>query len=115
MELLFSYGTLQQEEVQLQTFGRRLSGLKTTIAGFKVGTLKIKDPEVVALSGKEVHPILQRTQDLQDQVSGMAFEVTEDELLLADRYEVPQYKRVLVKSTDDRAVWIYADRNDFPN
>ncbi|MDE4940393.1 gamma-glutamylcyclotransferase, partial [Francisella tularensis subsp. holarctica] len=33
MELLFSYGTLQQEEVQLTVFGRKLVGQKDSLKG----------------------------------------------------------------------------------
>ena len=34
MPLLFSYGTLQHEEVQLSTFGRKLAGEKDLIVGY---------------------------------------------------------------------------------
>ena len=35
MPLLFSYGTLQQEDVQLATFGRLLQGQKDELLGFE--------------------------------------------------------------------------------
>lgn len=38
MELLFSYGTLQQKAVQLATFGRELSGTKEVLVGYQFFT-----------------------------------------------------------------------------
>jgi hypothetical protein len=35
-EYLFSYGTLQDEAVQLATFGRRLSGEPEVLEGFRI-------------------------------------------------------------------------------
>ena len=35
MPLLFSYGTLQREDVQLTTFGRRLSGTRDELVGYE--------------------------------------------------------------------------------
>ena len=34
MPLLFSYGTLRQEDVQMLTFGRRLIGRRDELPGF---------------------------------------------------------------------------------
>ena len=43
MELLFSYGTLQQENVQLANFGRRLKGVSDTLVNYKIDKIKITD------------------------------------------------------------------------
>ncbi len=50
-EYLFSYGTLQDEAVQLTIFGRRLSGEPEVLEGFRIDCLMIEDEEVVATSG----------------------------------------------------------------
>ena len=52
---LFSYGTLQQEEVQVATFGRRLEGRADSLAGYATASLEITDPAVIATSGKTSH------------------------------------------------------------
>jgi hypothetical protein len=57
-ELVFSYGTLQLESVQLATFGRRLDGWVDQLPGYGLGELAIGDAEVVATSGKTHHPIV---------------------------------------------------------
>jgi hypothetical protein len=51
---------------------------------------------VVATSGKTHHTIAQRSGNLADEVPGMVFKITPDELAAADRYEVSEYTRVQV-------------------
>ena len=43
MPLLFSYGTLQQSDVQLATFGRRLVGKPDALLGFEPSPVAIRD------------------------------------------------------------------------
>ncbi|MDE4996647.1 gamma-glutamylcyclotransferase, partial [Francisella tularensis subsp. holarctica] len=47
MELLFSYGTLQQEEVHLSVFGRKLVGQKESLIGYIVSEVEILDQRVI--------------------------------------------------------------------
>jgi hypothetical protein len=54
MPLLFSYGTLQQENVQLSTFGRLLQGQRDELLGFEQSLVRIEDPRMVATRGKPV-------------------------------------------------------------
>jgi hypothetical protein len=88
MELLFSYGTLQQPEVQLATFGRELAGQRDAIVGFELNYVTITDPHVIATSGSDRHPILRPTERADAHVDGMVFAITEAELAAADAYEV---------------------------
>jgi hypothetical protein len=60
---LFSYGTLQLEEVQRATYGRLLEGEPDVLVGYRLVPLTITAPEVVALSGEPVHMIACRTGD----------------------------------------------------
>jgi hypothetical protein len=113
-ELLFSYGTLQLQAVQLATFGRRLAGVKDTLPGFAQKLLKIEDAAVVATSGKTHHPIVQFTGRDEDSVDGMVFEVTPEELAHADRYEVAAYQRVAVTLHSGRRAWVYVDARFWP-
>ena len=46
MPLLFSYGTLQHEDVQLSTFGRKLDGEKDLLLGYEPSLVKISDAAV---------------------------------------------------------------------
>ena len=107
MPLLFSYGTLRDPAVQRKIFGRELAGRPDRIVGFRVDRLEITDPEVLAVSGEAYHPILVRTGDASETVEGSALEVTEDELLLADDYEVDDYRRVQAPLASTRTAWVY--------
>ena len=55
MPLLFAYGTLQEENVQLSTFGRLLHGHRDELLGFEQLWVRIEDPHIVATSGKTHH------------------------------------------------------------
>jgi hypothetical protein len=77
MPKLFSYGTLQQEDVQLATFGRRLTGVSDALVGYRQSMVAIQDPEVVRTSGKMHHPIVAFTGKNEDRVAGALFEISE--------------------------------------
>lgn len=108
-QLLFSYGTLQLREVQLATFGRELRGSADQLVGFRQSMVKIQDPEVVKTSGKTHHPIVRPTGRAEDRIAGTAFEVTDEELVNADKYEVSDYKRVAAPLASGRTAWVYVD------
>ena len=63
---LFSYGTLQQANVQLQTFGRRLQGRADALPGYRREMVRITDPAVIAASGADHHPIVLASGDPAD-------------------------------------------------
>ena len=109
MPLLFSYGTLQQEGVQLSTFGRRLEGKPDALVGYAQSLVDIADPDVIAKSGKAQHPIVAYTGWGEDRVPGTVFEVSEQELEHADAYEVEAYRRVLVTLASGAKAWVYVD------
>ncbi len=109
-ELLFSYGTLQLRSVQLDTFGRELTGHEDTLIGYRVEALEITDPQVLSISQQQYHPILIKTKNINDTVTGMVFEITHEELLKADHYEVDDYQRVLGDFLSGRKAWIYASK-----
>jgi hypothetical protein len=77
MPLLFSYGTLQQEEVQVAIFERKLRGDQDELVGYEQAPLII--------------------------------ELTQAELLRADRYEVSAYKRIAANLASGREAWVYVD------
>lgn len=109
MPLLFSYGTLQQETVQISTFGRLLQGEPDELVGFEQSLFKIDDPEFVATSGKSHHPIVKSNGRTESRVPGMVFEITEGELAQADAYEPAGYKRTSTRLASGKEAWVYAD------
>jgi gamma-glutamylcyclotransferase (GGCT)/AIG2-like uncharacterized protein YtfP len=114
MPLLFSYGTLQQKNVQLSTFGRLLEGSRDELLGYEQSLFKIKDPGVVATSGKTHHPMATFCGNPKSRVPGTVFEITADELARADRYEVSSYKRVLGELKSGKKAWVYVDARNAP-
>jgi gamma-glutamylcyclotransferase (GGCT)/AIG2-like uncharacterized protein YtfP len=104
---LFSYGTLQQDEVQRSQFGRLLDGRADAVRGYRMDWLTVTDPEVVALSGSDRHPVVSRTDDPSDVVNGMVFDITDADLAAADEYEVSDYVRVAVNLASGLTAWTY--------
>jgi hypothetical protein len=109
MPLLFSYGTLQQEAVQMSTFGRVLEGQRDEIIGFEQTMVQIEDPEFVASSGKADHAILRFNGRQDSRVAGMVFTVSDRELARADEYEPAGYRRVSALLASGRQAWVYCD------
>jgi len=115
MPLLFSYGTLQEEQVQLSTFGRRLDGRRDELVGYEPSQVKIEDPDVAAATGRTHHANVRLSGDEQSRVPGMAFEITDAELASVDRYELAfRYKRISAAVASGRQVWIYVHAPDAP-
>ncbi|MCR2762410.1 gamma-glutamylcyclotransferase [Microbacterium sp. zg.B48] len=106
-QLLFSYGTLQSPVVQLDTFGRLLTGEDDVLPGFTVDYADIEDPRTVEPSGASVHPIVRATGNELDKVIGKVLRVSQDELDAADEYQLELYRRVEVRLASGRPAWVY--------
>jgi gamma-glutamylcyclotransferase (GGCT)/AIG2-like uncharacterized protein YtfP len=106
-ELLFSYGTLRQRDVQVSTFGRELDGRPDAIVGFDLDWVRITDPHVIATSGSDRHPILKPAERPDAAVEGTVFAISTAELAAADEYEVDDYRRVAVPLRSGATAWVY--------
>jgi gamma-glutamylcyclotransferase (GGCT)/AIG2-like uncharacterized protein YtfP len=109
MPLLFSYGTLQQEAVQMSTFGRLLQGQPDELIGFEQSSLRIEDLQFVATSGKSHHSIVKFNGRNDSRVRGTVFEISDSELANADQYEPAGYKRISAMLASGKQAWVYAD------
>jgi GrpB-like predicted nucleotidyltransferase (UPF0157 family) len=109
-EKLFSYGTLQYDNVQLEIFSRTLIGHKDILTGYTLSTIEVTVQKVVELSGESTHKTLFYSGDPEDQISGVIFDVTSAELELTDKYEGNEYKRILVTLKSNTRVWAYVSR-----
>jgi gamma-glutamyl AIG2-like cyclotransferase len=109
MPLLFSYGTLQEEAVQISTFGRVLQGHPDELIGFEQSLLRVEDPQFVATSGKAHHAIVTFTGRNDSRVRGTVFEISDGELASADQYEPAGYKRIAARLASGKEAWVYAD------
>jgi hypothetical protein len=115
LEKLFSYGTLQMENVQKETFGRTLKGTKDILVGYILSEVKIKDRSVIEKSGADIHPILKATKNISDEVEGTIFEITHEELIRADDYEVEEYTRINANFKSGTTAWVYTDASQIKN
>ena len=100
------------ENVQIETFGRKLNGTKDVLPGYVIAEVKIMDEKVISASGNDVHPILRYTGRDLDEVEGTIFEITKAELQQADDYEVDEYTRVMVSCKSGNSVWVYVAADD---
>lgn len=110
--LLFSYGTLQLTAVQIANFGRALTGQADAMVGWRRAMVEIQDPEVVRQSGETHHPIVSPSGNQADEIAGIVFEITPEELLAADAYEVSDYQRVEVTLKSGKTAWVYVKACD---
>jgi len=108
---LFTYGTLQTEEVQLETFGRLLEGHADALPQYTLKTIEIQDQEFVAKSGTAIHRNLQFTGVTSDYVEGTVYSVTQQELEQADAYEPEGYKRLMVELKSGAKAWVYVNQS----
>ena len=110
MEKLFSYGTLQLETVQLEQFGRLLDGHPDTLTGYQIKDCAIQDPAVIKTSGKTIHPIACFTGHNLDEIPGVVFKVTAEEMQQADSYEVDDYQKVQCTLKSGKQTWVYVKK-----
>ncbi len=115
MPLIFSYGTLQQQGVQLSTFGRLLHGCSDDLVGFELTSVRIEDPRRAATLGKTHHANVAFNGRPDSRVRGMALEITDAELADTDRYEQRDgYTRIAVTLASGCDAWAYVDARSAP-
>ena len=89
----------------MELFGRLLNGTKDILGGYKLSPVEIKDASFLA-KGEDKYQ-LTLIPSKTDAVEGMVFEVSEEELLLADRYEPENYKRIKVALRSGKEALVY--------
>ena len=104
---LFSYGTLQLPQVQLEKYGRLLEGVADALPCYRLERLEITDAEVLRLSGKSDHPIARHSGVPSDRVQGVVYLLNDSELAATDAYEVDPYRRVEVDLESGRRAFAY--------
>ena len=114
-ENLFSYGTLQNENVQIKLFGRLLNGTKDILTGYKISLIEIADESFLAKGEEKFQMTLIESENSSAFIEGTVFEISEEELFLADKYEPDNYQRMRVKLRSGKEAWIYAAVEIYPN
>ena len=106
-EYLFSYGTLQKDEIQLGLFGRLLTGTRDLLKGYKTESIEIKDESFLSRGEEKYQLTAIVSDDRTDTIEGTVFTVSEDELLLTDKYEPDNYTRIKVRLESGKQAWVY--------
>lgn len=107
MPNLFSYGTLQLDQVQMDTFGRLLDGVTDSLTGYALEIVTITDQAVIKSSGTDQHPIIKHTGNPDDVITGQLFAVSEEDLVEADKYEVADYERIEMTFDSGKKGFVY--------
>lgn len=107
MPLLFSYGTLQDEQTQRSLYGRTLVGQTDYLVGYEQNFIRVSDAELGPTTGRARHAIVRPAKSSVTRIRGTVFEVTDEELELTDRYEPVEYKRVMVGLASGIQAWVY--------
>jgi len=107
---VFSYGTLQQPEVQASLYGGHVPTFADALLEHKITWLKISNPDVIKLSGSDTHPALV-PGGTTDRVEGSCLELTEAQLAATDEYESADYERFEVVLESGNTAWVYRAKN----
>lgn len=104
MEKLFSYGTLRSKQIQMQIFNKVLNGTPDQILGFKLKSLQIEEE-----FGMADYVVAVPSENLEENIHGVVFDVSNSELLKVDQFESNSYKRVQVKLKSGIVAWVYTE------
>ncbi|MEX0361440.1 gamma-glutamylcyclotransferase family protein [Flagellimonas sp.] len=102
MEYLFTYGTLQDLQVQQYIFGRTLTGKSDFLPGFKKMENAVYDR----------YPLVIQSGNPKDTVQGMVYEVTPLDLTKSDIYETSAYIREKVVLESGIEAWLYVKNSN---
>ena len=102
MENLFAYGTLKDKRIQETIFGKILNGTPDSVSGYTTKEIKIEEE-----FGVTPYPIIVASENPEDVVSGILFQLTEFQLEQADIYEGMHYKRIKLELESGEIAWTY--------
>ncbi|NND16016.1 MAG: gamma-glutamylcyclotransferase, partial [Eudoraea sp.] len=83
--------------VQHSIFNRILSGQPDSLRGYQIATDQV--------AGR--YPLIERSSDNETEVQGTVYELSGEDLLLADSYEGNAYKRIKVRLHSEKDAWVY--------
>ncbi|WP_307451192.1 MULTISPECIES: gamma-glutamylcyclotransferase family protein [Microbacterium] len=107
VERLFTYGSLQASDVQLDTFGRLIAGRDDTLPGFRLDDVDGIDGRSNPSSHTDRHRVLRHTGDAHDRVFGVVLPLSPEELEAADEYLLAGLRRASVTLASGLTAWVY--------
>lgn len=103
---LFTYGTLQHDDVQENLFGRAIKGTAEKLIGYVLKRIQIEEE-----FGIVDYPVIVETKNQEDFIDGIVYEISAIELHQADLYEGMHYKRIEVDLHSNQKAWAYSAAN----
>ena len=108
MTLLFSYGSLQEESVQLSVYGRALRGTPDALVHCTRELIAVPPWHKAAAAGIKHYANVVFDADSDSRVDGTVLELTDAELAASDGYEKDaDYVRVMTTLASGRHAWVY--------
>jgi hypothetical protein len=105
---LFSYGSLQKKSVQIENFGRELTGRADELCGWVRRMVPIGDASAAAGTDESHYANAEPSANPDEAVPGTVFAITPEELDAADEYEQrAEYRRTPVALRSGTQAWIY--------
>ncbi len=98
---LFTYGTLQEEDVQKMIFSRTLNGNRDSLRSHTVSEKMVGG----------LYPTIRQSEDPNHMVEGFVYVISEEELILADAYEGEAYERKNVTLESGVNAWVYLGKS----
>lgn len=77
------------------------------LEGYRLQEVNITDKNFLATGEESGQMTVWFTGDFADKINGKTFEVSEEELRLADSYEPSNYRRKLVLLASGKQAWVY--------
>ena len=108
MPLIFSYGSLQEEAVQLSIYGRALRGEPDELLDCVCTQIKVPKWHKAAANGVTHYANVSFTPGSGSRVAGTVLELSDSELAASDGYERDaEYVRVMTTLASGRRAWVY--------
>jgi len=109
--LIFSYGSLQQEAVQLSNYSRVVRGDPDELIGWVRSEIAVPKWHKAAAAAISHYANVERSPESGRRVAGTVFELTDAELAATDTYELDaEYGRVLAELASGRSAWVYVSQ-----
>jgi len=104
MEQIFSYGTLQSKEIQMQVFNKLLTGTPDQLPGYQLKDLKIEEE-----FGMTDYFVAIPSENPSDEIDGIVFTISSEDLAKADLFESNAYKRIEITLKSGITAWVYIE------
>lgn len=108
--LVFAYGILKIEKIQVKNYGKKLEGSSDILRGYKLNSITIKDTVLIEDIETNNFEIAVNTKDENDIIEGFVFEINGEELAKTDQYLNTHYMRVLETNQKGEDVWVYVSK-----